>query len=140
MTNVDFYILTEPSITACGKYICRLAETAYQHKHRVYIYVDSEKTAHYFNDLLWTFGDISFVPHNIYEDNLQSSILIQIGCITEPEGHIDVLINLTENSSASYMNFKRVLEVIPNDEALKASGRKKYKFYQRHNCNLQIHQ
>jgi DNA polymerase III subunit chi len=140
MINVDFYLLSEPSITACGRSVCRLVEKIYKDKKRVYIYVDSDKTAQYFNDLLWTFGDISFVPHNIYEENINSSVPIQIGCVPDPKNHNEILINLTENVPTSYANFQTLLEIIPGDETLKVSGRKKYKFYQSQKCVLQVHE
>lgn len=134
MPNVEFYLLSEPTIIACGRQICRLVEKTFQHKYRVYIYVDSEKTAQYFNDLLWTFGDISFVPHNIYEENSANIAPVQIGCAEDPKEHNDILINLTINIPSSYTKFKKIFEIIPNDETLKVSGRKKYKFYQDNQC------
>jgi DNA polymerase-3 subunit chi len=136
MINVAFHLLSEPSITTCGKYICRLTETAYRDQHRIYIYVESEKTAQYFNDLLWTFSDTSFIPHNIYEEYTNSTVPIQIGYTPNPKKHSDILINLTENAPSSYSIFKNILEIVPNDESLKIAGRKKYKFYTSNGCDL----
>jgi DNA polymerase-3 subunit chi len=140
MINVDFYLLPEPSIIACGRYICQLVEKEYQNKHRIYIYVESEKMADYFNDLLWTFSDTSFVPHNIYEDYANSQVPVQVGCVSEPKEHSDILINLTANALSLSLVVQRILEIVPNDEALRAAGRKKYKFYKENGYILNLHE
>jgi DNA polymerase-3 subunit chi len=140
MTNIDFYLLPEPSIINCGKYICQLAEKEYKNKQRVYVYAESIKIAHYFDNLLWTFSNENFVPHNIYEDYPASQAPIQIGCTANPIGHNDTVINLTENLLSLPLDIQKVLEIIPNDESLRALGRKKYKFYKLNGYNINVHE
>jgi len=139
IANIDFYLLTESSLVVAGRYICRLVEKCYQQQQRTYIYTDSEKFAYQLNDLLWTFNDTSFIPHNIYEENPNSMALVKIGYTkVDLKDHNDVLINLTESVPAFYKTFKQVVELIPSDELLKTAGRKKYKFYKTEGCKVEI--
>jgi len=138
--NINFYLLPYPSIEACGLYICRLTEKAYKKNHRIYIHTSSEHEAKTLNDSLWTFKDISFIPHNIYEENPTSPAPIQIGYSEEqPTEYKDILINLTPEIPNFYANFEHILEIIPNNVTAKESSRKKYKFYQQQGCKLETH-
>lgn len=129
-TDIDFYILSCTSLDACGVFICRLSEKAYHQGNHLYIYTASSQDSQKFNELLWTFRDTSFVPH---------PGPIQIDHCPPPTEHTDILVNLTPEPPSFYTNFKRVLEIIPNDATLKAAGRKKYKYYQQQGCKLKTH-
>jgi DNA polymerase-3 subunit chi len=133
-TTIDFYLLTYPNMDASSIYICRLSEKAYKTHHQVYIYTASDEEARKLNELLWTFRDISFVPHSI-----DKPAPIQIGSTKPPTSQNDILINLTPEAPAFYADFNRILEIIPNNTTLKAAGRKKYKYYQEHSCKLKTH-
>ncbi len=138
--NITFYHLPYSSIEACGLYICRLTEKVYKKNHRIYIHTSSEHETKTLNDLLWTFKDISFIPHNIYEENPTSPAPIQIGYSKkQPNEHNDILINLTSDIPNFYANFKHILEIVPNNINAKETGRKKHKFYQDHDCKLETH-
>jgi DNA polymerase-3 subunit chi len=138
--NINFYLLPYATIEACGLYICRLIEKVYKKNHRIYILTSTEHETRTLNDLLWTFKDISFIPHNIYEENPTSPAPIQIGSSKEqPNNHNDILINLTLEVPNFYANFKHVLEIVPNNTTARESSRKKYKFYQQQGCKLETH-
>lgn len=138
--NITFYLIPYASIEASGLYICRLTEKVYKKNHRIYILTSTEHETRNLNDLLWTFKDISFIPHNIYEENPISSSPIQIGSSKEqPGNHNDVLINLTQDVPECYANFKYILEIVPNNTTARESSRNKYKFYQQQGCKLETH-
>lgn len=126
-TDIDFYLLPCNSIEECGTLICRLIEKAYHQKHQIYVYTASEEHTKKFDDLLWTFRDISFVPH---------PGPVQISHTAPAQEYNDILINLTPDPINFYTNFKRILEIIPNNPELKTAGRKKYKYYQAEGCKI----
>lgn len=126
-TDIDFYLLPYNSIAECGTLICRLIEKAYHQKHQIYVYTASDKDTKKFDDLLWTFRDISFVPH---------PGPVQISHIIPTQEYNDILINLTPGPLDFYANFNRILEIIPNNPELKTAGRKKYKYYQAEGCKI----
>src|SRR5882672_4387346 len=63
MPRVDFYVLEGSEPRPRLVYACRLAEKAFLLEQRVSILTDSAEDAQQLDDLLWTFRDRSFVPH-----------------------------------------------------------------------------
>ncbi len=64
MARIDFYVLSQSGEQARQLFACRLAEKAYKLEHTVHIHTGDEATAGRIDDLLWTFRDGSFVPHD----------------------------------------------------------------------------
>src|ERR1700730_6938128 len=63
--RVDFYILEESSATARLKLACRLAEKAYLAAQTALVWHTDPEELKAFDDMLWTFMDGSFVPHEM---------------------------------------------------------------------------
>ena len=63
--RVDFYILDESSAAARLKLACRLAEKAYLAAQTALVWHTDAEELKAFDDLLWTFMDGSFVPHEM---------------------------------------------------------------------------
>lgn len=136
--KVDFYLLQEPSWIESRLFISRLLAKIYKQKqHTVYVHVDSAENAQLLYDSLWTFNDISFIPHQMAAET-EITAPIVIGTELAKDKY-DILMNLTPNAVANHDNVTRILEVIPNDETLKAAGRKKYKHYQKAEYDLTVH-
>jgi len=63
--RVDFYILDESSATGRLKLACRLAEKAYLAAQTALVWHTDPEELKAFDDMLWTFMDGSFVPHEM---------------------------------------------------------------------------
>src|SRR6478736_6340256 len=63
VAQIDFYTLGENSRTLRMKAACQLAEKAVLAGERVLVWLQDAPALTAFHDLLWTFGDRSFVPH-----------------------------------------------------------------------------
>lgn len=63
--RVDFYLVTETGAQAPLLLCCRLLEKAYQQQHKVYVQTPSQQEAEALDELLWTFKDECFIPHNL---------------------------------------------------------------------------
>ena len=129
-TKATFYILktiSSPKETAL--YICRIIEKAYNNGLKIYIYTTSQNEAENFDKQLWTFKDISFITHEIYTKDNNTDIQILIGCTEPPDIQDDILINLTSEVPPFHKQFDRIIEVVSNDENLKASGRSRFQSY-----------
>lgn len=63
MTEVDFYVLDATDEDAVLRTACRVAQKAWEQGLRVYILADTDEDAARIDDLLWTFQQDSFVPH-----------------------------------------------------------------------------
>lgn len=139
MPTIDFYLIPEKNISEAYRFICRLIDKAYQQKRKVYVHTNSLDEAKIIDDLLWTFRDDAFVPHNIFSHNLTSSAPVQIGHEIIPENFNDILLNLTRTSPQDFIQFQRILEIVANNEEDKKNSRKKYRCYQEKNCEVVTH-
>lgn len=136
-----FYLLPDTEIKNRDLYICRLVEKACQNNKKVFIHSSSLTEAQTIDTQLWTFRDISFIPHMIYNDEngcLLNQALIGYGAIP-PENYCDVLINLSNEIPSFYNKFQHVIEVILADDNAKIIGRKKYKIYQQNKYEMESH-
>src|SRR5690606_8423957 len=62
--RVVFNVTDESGEAARLRLACRVTEKAYLGKHRVVVFFDEPALLARFDELLWTFGDGSFVPHD----------------------------------------------------------------------------
>ena len=63
MARIDFYILDQAGPKARLVFACRLAEKAWRLDNTVHVLAEDDRTARELDELLWTFRDGSFVPH-----------------------------------------------------------------------------
>lgn len=139
MPRIDFYLLPESSEKARLHFACRLIEKAYKHQHRIYIHVENEQEAHLLDELLWTFRDDSFLPHNLYGEGPDPAPPIQIGYNVVPEKQRDILINLNKTIPEFYAQFARVLELVPEDPIIQANAREHYRLYRAKGHEISTH-
>ena len=137
MTKVDFYILGNGSREHTA---CKLIEKAYKLGNRIYIHTESAQQAKQLDDLLWTFRDGSFVPHEQYQPGVDSDSPIQIGCHETPETDSEVLINLASEVPLFFSRFLRVAELVGPDPAAKTQGRERFRFYRDRGYPLDTHE
>ena len=139
MARVDFYILDTPPGPESERFACRLAARAFAADHRVYVLVEDPQRAEALDELLWTFSDVSFVPHArvASPDADAAPVLIGPGS-TAPAG-CTVTLNLGEAAVEPAGGDERILEVIAADPVDKAAGRERYRHYQNAGHLLETH-
>lgn len=139
MTRVDFYILEDARPDASHRFTCKLTEKAYKQGHEVYINTASEQQMRQLDDLLWTFRDGSFIPHDCYLASEPAAQGILLGHDVEPEGPNDVLINLAGDIPTFFSRFNRVAELVAGDVTERESARTRYRFYKDRGYTLNTH-
>lgn len=139
MPRIDFYILEAAGLSARLRLACRLIEKAYKNKHRIYINMENAEEAHMLDELLWTYRDDSFLPHNLYGDGPEPAPPIQIGYQVMPIKHRDILLNLSKTIPDFYPQFTRVLEIVTNDTTIQSAGRENYKHYRNQGHDINTH-
>ncbi|KTC85890.1 MULTISPECIES: DNA polymerase III subunit chi [Legionella] len=138
--RVDFYLLANSDKQAQWLLACRLLEKAYLRGHRVFVYCNNQQEAESLDELLWTYKDNSFIPHNLQGEGPEPPPPIQIGYRDEPRGYNDVLFNLATEVPIFYPRFRRVIEIVTNDESAKEVSRAHYREYRAKHCELQTHE
>ena len=144
MPRVDFYVLASADPGARLHFACRLVEKAWLREHRVRVQCNAGGDGAAFDDLLWTFADRSFVPHERLAANGGSSvaaaaILIADGDDKGPHDR-DVLVNLADSVPAGYPGYARIAEVVDADDGRRRSGRDRYRFYREQGIEPQTHE
>ena len=139
MPRTDFYVLNETNIDARYPYACRVIDKAYQRGHKVYVNCTDKTEAHLLDEMLWTFRDDSFIPHNLHGEGPTPPPPVQLGFDVEPDGFRDILINLSPEIPTYFTRFRRVIEVVTQDEKWKETSREHFRFYRTQGCQLKSH-
>lgn len=137
--RVDFYLLSSDQPDTRWLVACRLLEKAYYKGHKIYVYCSNKQDAEHIDELLWTFKDDSFIPHNLQGEGPEPPPPVQIGYEREPRGFNDILLNLSDTIPSFYNRFKRVMHIVPGIETEKELSRLHYKEYRAKGCELHTH-
>jgi len=129
--RVDFYVLASASEEGRLRVACRLCEKAYLAAQRVAVLVPDPAALRRLDELLWTFTDGSFVPHEIEDGATRPSadcpvVLVAGGA---PAGQVEVLVNLGSEVPAVGSGVRRIAEVIDAEEGRRAAGRRRFRRY-----------
>lgn len=139
--TVDFYLLNTSIQDSLYRFTCRLIEKAYLQQKKIFIQVSSHEEGQRIDELLWTFRDISFIPHSYLGVNSfidpHSSVYI---ATNKPEQlAADILFNFSHTIPTYFPEFLRIIEVVSEEKKNKNQSRQKYKFYKAQNCQLTTH-
>ena len=140
MARIDFYILNQTGQHCRQSFACRLAEKAYRLENTVHIHAGSRGDAERLDELLWTFRDGSFVPHNLignFAGEPQSAVTI--GFENDQCEPRDLLINLCDEIPSFAEAFPRVAELVTSDEECKQLSRKRFAEYRDRGHTLETH-
>lgn len=138
MPRVDFYLLSESGDLARWRYACRLAEKAADLGHRVLIRTASSGESTKLDELLWTYSEKVFLPHEIAA--APSHPLIKVVISDEPAAApVDVVINVSTQPLQAVPAAERIAEVVDGDEGAKRAARERYRFYREQGCALETH-
>ena len=97
----------------------------------------SETDAERFDELLWTFRDGSFVPHELVGGDTNAPVTIGFGDM--PIKARDLLVNLCDEIPAFAESFPRVAEVVTSDENCRMKSRQRYSTYRDQGHQLETH-
>jgi len=137
--RVDFYVSDEAGADVRLRLACRVAEKAYLAKQKVVVLLEPDDLRR-FDDLLWVFGDGSFVPHDVLNaagTDCDAPVALTTGPL--PPGHADVLINLGGPVPPGFEKFARVAEFLDARPEVRAAGRERFKAYRARSIDPQTH-
>ncbi|NNF51153.1 MAG: DNA polymerase III subunit chi [Gammaproteobacteria bacterium] len=129
MTLVRFYILEDSHPAAREKFACRLAVKGFNAGVKTFFNMPDARACQRLDELLWTFSDQSFVPHEISTDSESAGCIIAIGHDIEPASDFEVLINMAPDVPHFFSRFQKTFEIIDGHEDNKAQGRSRWSFY-----------
>jgi len=137
--RVDFYLSEEAGEGARLRLACRIAEKAYLAKQKVVVFSDDPTLIPKVDELLWTFGDGTFVPHEVFQDGARLEAPVALTAGPLPEGAADVLINLGAAVPPFFEKFERIAEFLDARPDVRAAGRERFKSYRAKAIEPQTH-
>jgi DNA polymerase III subunit chi len=128
--RADFYVLEGSDSRLRWRFACQQIEKAFLAEERVLVWLDSDADVAAFDDLLWTFADRSFIPHeplNADSDWDEAPVLLSAGreAPTPPQ----VIVNLAASTPPGLELATRVIEIVDDDAARRQTGRVHFKHY-----------
>lgn len=139
-TRVTFYVLDAADPAARLPFACRLAEKAWKLGHRVHAHVDGAAEATRLDDLLWTFRQGSFVPHEIVVAGTTPAAPVTIGADAALAPPADLLINLAGDVPDGFERYARVAEIVDGSDASRQAGRERHRRYKAAGVAPETHQ
>lgn len=135
MTSIDFYFNAEDRLHVA----CRLAGKAFAQKKKLLIFAPAADTARRIDNLLWTWPQLSFIPHCSAHDPLaaHTPVLITSDPTAPPE--CDVLLNLGAECPPFFERYARLLEIVGQEDAERSQGRGRFKFYKERGYAIGAH-
>ena len=127
--RVDFYVLEGTETPARLKVACRLAEKAYLASQRALIWHTERAELEMLDELLWTFADGSFVPHDWLTSNAAVEAPVLLSAASAPATRFDFVVNLAADVPPFLQLTRRVAEIVDGDEARRRTGRARFKAY-----------
>lgn len=133
MTDIDFYILSAQQPQQRLDFACRLIEKAYRSRCKVLVQLDNQEQAKAFDELLWSYRENSFLPHSILDADTviegdNCPVFLAYDEQQKPP-HFDVLVNLANEIPSTFARYKRVLEVVIQQDDVLKNTRDHYRFY-----------
>jgi len=135
MTQVDFYY------NAADKYrlAANLSSKALAQASRMFVFTPNDKATQQMESVLWGFQQTSFIPHCRSQHALAIETPVIVDHDTESLIHDDVLLNLCATHPPFFSRFRRLIEIVGNDEADKAAARERFKFYRDRGYQISRH-
>src|SRR5579871_1314458 len=124
MTRIDFHSNVGDSLL----YACRLTRKAYLAGQPLIVVAEPARLAA-FDEMLWTFSPLEFVPHCMAGTPVATETPVVLTTNLDDVPHHQVLLNLGATVPAQFARFERLLEVVGNAHEELAAGRERYRFY-----------
>ena len=132
--RVDCYVLEEAAAGARLKVACRLAEKAYLASQRTLIWHTDRGELATIDELLWTFSDGSFVPHEwltsngsrVAETSAEAPVLLGADV---PTAAFDFVVNLASDMPPLLDQTRRIAEIVDGDDERRRAARTRFKAY-----------
>ncbi len=139
MTRIGFYVLSEAQPLARLHFACRLVAISYGEGLRTFINAPDPATCTRMDELLWTYRDQSFVPHEICSNGTGGDSPVVIGHDTEPSGDFRFLLNLADEVPHFFSRFERAAEVVDASPKTRELGRHRFRFYRDRGYPIETH-
>lgn len=138
MARADFYLIDKPRFREQPLLlVCELVRRAYAQRQPVLVLVRDLDEAEALDELLWSFDEEAFIPHQIAgdDDDGETAVLIVPPGVQTPDRTL--VVNLRDEPCQR--DCQRLLEVVPADPDARAGSRARWRAYQQRGLALAKH-
>ncbi len=133
-----FYILdSDDDINYCT---CKIIKKFYEEGKKILVSSKNSILIDDLNKLLWTFEQLSFIPHSTSKDydSFTPVLLTETGYKNDSiiEKDYNIFINLDDEVKTDYYNYEIVIELVSGNEHQKNLAREKYLYYKNNRLNV----
>ncbi|HEX4859273.1 MAG TPA: DNA polymerase III subunit chi [Usitatibacteraceae bacterium] len=126
MTDIKFFSNVEAKLP----FACRWSKKACDAGRKLVVFAPDAAVADQFDRLLWTFAQLSFVPHVRQSHPLAAVTPIVIAGEDGTFSHADTVLNLGNAVPPFFDRFAALREIISIEETDRQAGRERYRHYQ----------
>ena len=138
MPRADFYLIQKPRFREDPLLlVCELARKAFDANLPALVLARDADQAEQLDDLLWSFDDDAYIPHQIAGDDEDDLAPVLIATPDTDTPIRQLVINLRD--AAVEGGFDRVLEVVPADDSARGPLRERWKQYKSRGFDLKKH-
>ncbi len=134
VTRIDFHTNVGDPLA----YACRLARKAYASGRALVVLAEPQRLAA-FDEQLWTFAPLEFVPHCMAKSPLAQETPVVLASDLNDVPHHQVLVNLGAPVAAQFARFERLIEIVGNEGDELAAGRERFRFYRDRGYAIETH-
>jgi DNA polymerase III subunit chi len=128
--RADFYVLEGSDARSRWRFACTEIEKAFLAEERVLVWLENAADVAAFDDLLWTFADRSFIPHEpLSPDSAWDETPVLLSATAIPSPAPQVIVNLADGLPPGVDQARRVIEIVDADAARRQAGRQRFKHY-----------
>ena len=133
-----FYILdSDDDINYCT---CKIIKKFYEEGKKILVSSKNSILIDDLNKLLWTFEQLSFIPHSTSKDydSFTPVLLTETGYENDSiiKKDYNIFINLDDEVKTDYYNYEIVIELVSGNEHQKNLAREKYLYYKNNRLNV----
>ncbi len=125
MTDIRFYHNAPDRLRVA----CVLTAKASGGGRQVSVFAPDGSVARHFDQLLWSFQPLAFVPHVAAGSPLAAETPVVIGSHVDALPHDDVLINLGNDLPTGFERFRLVIEIVGPGDAERLAARTRFRRY-----------
>lgn len=123
--QISFYLF-ENSTERQVESACRLCRKILNQHPQIWLHCTDSELQTELDEKLWTFDQLSFIPHGIDTPNSAVCISAEL-----PPSKDWIVFNFNNHALEQTQDFRHIIEIIENNEPAKQIGREKFKLYRR---------
>lgn len=144
MKHGTFYLLSQKfeqqnKSDYIEQFACKLITMQWRSGKTILVTCENKQQATKIDEILWTFDQDSFLPHNLFGKNIHHApITIYWNQYYYDNQPRDLLINLMQKNMSFFFNFNEIIDFVPIPDVLKKWARYRYQSYKRNGFQINV--